>query len=92
MKMTKRERKIYNQGKAAGFIDGYAKGLHDGKPFTVLAEALGNTLATVRDIVNEKMQDPEFVKMVEEAKKAEIAARIAEFNANNDMTEASYDD
>lgn len=43
MKMSKAERKAYNQGKRdgkqIGYIEGYAKGLHDGNPFNALIDA-----------------------------------------------------
>lgn len=44
MKMSKAERKAYNQGKRdgkqIGYMEGYAKGLHDGNPFNALIDAL----------------------------------------------------
>lgn len=43
MKMSKAERKAYNQGKRdgkqIGYMEGYAKGLHDGNPFNALIDA-----------------------------------------------------
>lgn len=63
---TRRERKIYNEGKAAGYVDGYAQGLHDGNPFNALIEGLNKMVKTVSETVN----SPEFIQMVKEAKEA----------------------
>lgn len=51
MKMSKSERKAYNQGKRdgqqIGYFEGYAKGLHDGNPFNALMEAVSNFVKTI---------------------------------------------
>ena len=39
-KMSKRERKIYNLGKQAGYYEGYSKGLYDGNPFNAIMESI----------------------------------------------------
>ena len=57
-KFTRRERKIYKQGKAAGYIEGYAKGLHDGNPFIALGEAAAKVVASLGEMIT----DPEFVE------------------------------
>lgn len=65
MKMSRRERKIYNEGKAAGYKDGYTKGLHDGNPFILIAE-------TFADIVNQITSNPELLEAALKAKADEI--------------------
>ena len=46
MKMSKAERKAYNQGKRdgkqIGYMEGYAKRLHDGNPFNALIDAFAS--------------------------------------------------
>ena len=49
MKMSRRERKIYNEGKQAGYYKGYAEGLHDGNPFIMFAEAVGKVANTIAE-------------------------------------------
>ena len=51
---NRREHEIYIQGKAAGYIEGYAKGLHDGNPFI----ALGKVVASLGEIIT----DPNFIE------------------------------
>lgn len=68
MKMSKKERKAYNQGKATGFMEGYSQGLHDGNPFIIIAEAAERTVKSI----SEHLSDPEFIKALEEARQAQL--------------------
>lgn len=51
MKMSKAERKAYNQGKRdgkqIGYMEGYDKGLHDGNPFNALIDAFASIAKTI---------------------------------------------
>lgn len=49
MKMSKRERKAFNQGREAGYLEGYAKGLHDGNPFNALIDACVSVAKTIAE-------------------------------------------
>ncbi len=53
MKMSKAERKAYNQGKMdgkkIGYMEGYAKGLHDGNPFNALIDACASIAKTIAE-------------------------------------------
>lgn len=53
MKMSKAERKAYNQGKRdgklIGYMEGYAKGLHDGNPFSDLIDACASIAKTIAE-------------------------------------------
>lgn len=53
MKMSKAERKAYNQGKRdgkqIGYMEGYAKGLHDGNPFNALIDACASIAKTIAE-------------------------------------------
>ena len=60
MKMSRRERRIFNEGKAAGYKDGYTKGLHDGNPFILMAEAF-------EGIVNQITSNPDITRILSEA-------------------------
>lgn len=40
MKRSRRERKAYEQGRAAGYAEGYKNGLHDGNPFNAIIDAV----------------------------------------------------
>ncbi len=62
--MTRKERKAYKQGKADGYVLGYAQGLHDGNPFIRIAEAA----ADVAKKINDSLTDPEMLKALEKAK------------------------
>lgn len=75
MKMSRRERKIYNAGKEAGYIDGYTKGLHDGNPFVIIKE-------TFEDIVKQITSNPE---LLEAALNARDDALIIEDNEGGDL-------
>lgn len=65
MRRTRRERKAYEQGRAAGYAEGYtegyAKGLHDGNPFVMMAEAIANAVSAIA----ENLRDPEFEDILE---------------------------
>lgn len=45
MKMSKDERKAYN----LGYMEGYAKGLHDGNPFSALIDAFASIAKTIAE-------------------------------------------
>lgn len=64
MKMSKHDRKIFNQGKAVGYAEGYAQGLHDGNPINRIAEALQEMVKRVSDILN----NPELTEALVEAR------------------------
>lgn len=66
MKMSRRDRKMFNAGKQAGYAAGYAQGLHDGNPFIVFAEAITETVNKLGDVLT----DPEVIKAMEEAKRS----------------------
>ena len=74
MKMSKRERKAYNQGKRAGYNEGYVQGLHDGNPFTALAEAAAEVGRRMVEICS----DPDFRQALIEAQHAEDEGLIVE--------------
>lgn len=57
MKMSKRDRKMYQQGKTDGYIEGYTKGLHDGNPFNALAEAIYKATENISEILVEACQE-----------------------------------
>ena len=65
MKRTRRERKAYEQGRAAGYAEGYKNGLHDGNPFNAIIDAVTNfaelcaevNIAEVRAELAELMKD-----------------------------------
>ena len=69
MKMSRRERKAFNEGKAAGYtigyLEGYKKGLYDGNPFNALRDAVNNSVKVIR----EWLDNPEVQKLIEEQKK-----------------------
>lgn len=85
MKMSKHDRKIFNQGKAAGFAEGYAKGLYDGNPFHVLCEALQE----VADNLVKGFSDPALIKALEDANRiqAECGCDCSECECNGDCDE-----
>ncbi len=72
--MSRRHRKIYKRGKAEGYALGYAQGLHDGNPFVAIAEGAKKMLEDLSRTIN----DPEFLKTLEEA--------------NNKLKEGGIDD
>ena len=63
MKLTRRERKIYNHGRQIGYLAGYEQGLHDGNPFNTIVDAIKDITGRVIDI----MTDQELAKAIEEA-------------------------
>lgn len=65
MKMSRRERKIYNLGKQAGYYDGYKDGLYDGNPFNAFIDGMIKTINNI----GKTLSDPEIKKALEEAKK-----------------------
>lgn len=64
--MSRRERKAYNEGYKDGhndgYLEGYKQGLHDGNPFTLLAEAVAN-------VAKELAESPEIKQAIIEAQK-----------------------
>lgn len=63
MKMSRSERKAYNQGKRdgqqIGYFEGYAKGLHDGNPFNAMIEAItsfANTITSNPELMAEAIR------------------------------------
>ncbi len=77
MKKSRHDRKIYNQGRHAGYNEGYIQGLHDGNPFTLIAEAaaeLGRSMV-------EALKDPDVVKALADSQQAEDAQPV------NDISE-----
>ena len=56
-KLSRRERKIFNEEKRAEYNKGYIQGLHDGNPFNIIAEKLNKVAANIRKTVNNL--DPE---------------------------------
>lgn len=57
MKMSRRDRKMFNMGKQVGYYEGYTKGLHDGNPFICFAEALTTTMESLATLSSEQMQE-----------------------------------
>ena len=41
-KYNRRDRRIYREGKAAGYTEGYRQGLEDGNPFNQIIKALND--------------------------------------------------
>lgn len=63
MKLTRRERKIYNNGRQEGYLEGYEKGLYDGNPFNTIIDVIKDFTGRVIDLMN----DQELAKAIEEA-------------------------
>lgn len=80
MKMSRHDRKIFNQGKAAGYIDGYAKGLHDGNPFNLLAEAISKASKAFADMAN----NPDFKEIIRKAN--ETPSLLAEGDSDDSIS------
>lgn len=57
MKMSRRDRKKFNMGKNAGYYEGYVKGLHDGNPLLIMAEAISKVAETVASLSPEQMHE-----------------------------------
>lgn len=85
MKMSRHDRKIFNQGKAAGFAEGYAKGLYDGNPFNKIMEAVQE----MADNITKTFSDPELIKALEEARQmqAECGCDCSECECNGNCDE-----
>lgn len=70
MKLTRRERKIYNNGRQIGYLEGhlegYKQGLYDGNPFNTIVDAIRDFTGKIFDL----MTEPEFAKAIEEANQA----------------------
>lgn len=59
MKMSKAERKAYNDG----YCEGYIKGLHDGNPFVAMGEALSKLAKVITDTIEEH---PELLQQLDQ--------------------------
>lgn len=66
MKLTRRERKIYNNGRQIGYLEGYEKGLYDGNPFNTIIDVIKDFTGKIFDL----MADPELAKAIEETNQA----------------------
>lgn len=66
MKLTRRECKIYNNGKQVGYLEGYEKGLHDGNPFNPIVDAIKEFTSKIYDL----MTEPDFAQAIAEANQA----------------------
>lgn len=67
MKKSRKERKAYNEGKAYGYQEGYAKGLHDGNPFVIAAEAIQKAITPITDFLK-SVEAPSLEAIIEESK------------------------
>ena len=81
MKMSKAERKAFNQGKALGYAEGYAegyvKGYKEGNPFNAVFEAITN--------ISKMMEDPEIQKaLLKAGEEQEAEEEDAGDNNNSD--------
>ena len=72
MRMTRRERKIYNAGKADGYAAGYSQGMHDGNPFVLIAETLGRAIDAITT-------DPDVLKALKEAQESDEPTDAVDF-------------
>ena len=64
---TKRYRSEYKRGKAVGYVEGYAQGLHDGNPLNKIADAAAN----MAKVISDRMSDPAFIEALKKAKAIE---------------------
>ena len=55
-KLSRHERKIYNAGRAAGYIEGYKDGIHDGNPFTRAIEAINKFIDNLPEMTPEQLE------------------------------------
>lgn len=55
-RLSRRERKAYEEGRAAGYAEGYKNGLHDGNPFNAIIDAVAS-LAEVYKETAELIKD-----------------------------------
>ena len=67
MKKSRRDRKMFNEGKQVGYTEGYKQGLHDGNPFIALSEACVKMAETFR----QTLTDPKVMQMIEEMNRTE---------------------
>lgn len=80
MNRSRRERRAYNEGKQAGYADGYKQGLHDGNPFIAIAECVSKVCADLAERAN----DPEFIEAIKKAQKSESVFDTLEIEEGND--------
>lgn len=64
---TRRYRSAYKEGKKAGYVEGYMQGLHDGNPFSKIADAAADMVKAISD----RMSDPAFIEALKKAKAME---------------------
>ena len=68
-KLSRRERKVYEEGRAAGYAESYKNGLYDENPFNALIDGLMEYLNVVADAVKD---NPELLKQIQEQNTLEI--------------------
>ena len=66
MKMSRRERRIFEAGKRAGFEVGYEKGLYDGNPFNRIIEAVSELAETLQEAMENNPEFAEQVRLMQE--------------------------
>ena len=69
MKMSKHDRKIFNQGRREGYAEGYAKGYHDGNPFNTMVEAMSSLAISISEAIKE---NPDLLKEMKETETLDI--------------------
>lgn len=62
-KYNRRDRRIYREGKAAGYTEGYRQGLEDGNPFNKIIKAA----QSLRDGLAKAVNDPAFMAALAKA-------------------------
>lgn len=83
MKKTRRDRKMYNEGKRDGYLEGYKQGLHDGNPFIAIAESISKIMANVSD----KLKDPDVIQALMNATES---SEVNEEGQECEYTEIDY--
>lgn len=75
MKKSRRDRKMYNEGKRDGYLEGYKQGLHDGNPFNALIETCMKVAKALSDpdIRQALMNAKESSEINEEGQECEYA-------------------
>lgn len=61
MKRSRRERKAYEEGRAAGYAEGYTKGLHDGNPFYAIIDAVTSLAETYKETAELLKDNPDLL-------------------------------
>lgn len=70
MKLTRRERKIFNNGRQVGYLEGYEQGLYDGNPFNTIIDGIRDFTGRVLDLMTDLDLANEFAKSIEDANQA----------------------